>query len=108
MQLKMGDQEVLHLSIEVMREGTLYLREFAYMTTQEVFTRVSKMEENHDENGYSTTGWNRLNGPDGNPVCVSLDVLDKLAFIAKRKGWEVLWNVNYDPALQAYVKRTDF
>ena len=104
----MDDQEVLHISIDVMREGTLYRKEFGFMSNQFVFTRTSKLIEHHDEDGFDTTGWCRLNGPDGSPVCVSLDIIEKIAIAAKRKNWEVIWNPNYDPSMQEFIKRVEF
>jgi hypothetical protein len=104
----MDEQELLHLSIEVLRNGTLYCKEFSFMSTQEVYTRTSKMQEHHDEDSWETTGWNRLNGSDGNPVCFSLDILERIANHAKRTGWTVELNINHEPAFQEYVKMSNF
>jgi hypothetical protein len=104
----MDTQELLHLSIEIMREGTLFLKEFAFMGDGFVFTRTSMIPEHHDEDSWNTTGWNRLNGPDGNPICFSLDILERIANHAKRTGWTVELNINHEPAFQEYVRSAGF
>lgn len=100
--------EILHLSKEVMVEGTLFLREFAYMNTNEIYTRVSSLKENLDEDGWETTGWYRLNGPNGEPVNINIESLYELAFLAGRRGWEVVWNPEYEPVVKEFVKKVDF
>ena len=101
--------EILHLSKEVMQQGVLYLREFAYSSDNYVFTKVSRMLENEEECGWESRGWERINGPDGNPLCwKSEEALKILADTAKRKGWEVEKHPAYFSDMSEYIKSVKF
>jgi hypothetical protein len=101
--------EILHLSKEVMQEGVLYLREFAYSSDNLVFTRVSQLIEQHEEDGWHSKGWQRINGPDGNPLCwKSEGALKILADTAKRKGWKVEKHPAYFSDMSEYIKSIKF
>ena len=101
--------EILHLAKEVMQQGVLYLREFTYTSDSLVFTKVSRMLENEDECGWESRGWERINGPDGNPLCwKSEEALKMLADTAKKKGWEVEKHPAYFSDMSEYIKSVKF
>jgi hypothetical protein len=102
------ETEVLHISIEIMRNGTLYMKEFSYASSGLVFTRTSRMSEHRDEDSWETKGWFRLNGHDGNPVCINPNTIHEVARIARYKGWNVEYNPTYDPSLYEFTKQVDF
>lgn len=90
--------ELLHLSIDVMRGGILYRKEFCYGEDLMVYVRTSAMTPETEEDGWSTKGWFQLLGPDSNPVMISnTEFLMQLANAAARKGWLVEWNPAFKP-----------
>ena len=90
--------QLLHLSIDVMHGGILYRKEFSYGEDLMVYTRTSAMTPETEEDGWSTKGWYRLSGQDGNPVMISdPGFLVQLANAAARKGWQVEWNPAFKP-----------
>ena len=90
--------EMLHLSIDVMRGGVLYRKEFCYGEDLMVYVRTSAMTPETEEDGWKTKGWFRLSGQDGNPVMVcNAECLVQLANAAARKGWQVEWNPAFKP-----------
>ena len=103
-----NEKEVLYLSIEIMREGSLFKKEFSFMCNSEVYSRTSVMYEHQEEDGFRTKGWFRLNGPDGAPIVINLDSLPLLAEKAKAKNWEVVWNPEFDPNTNEFVKKVEF
>jgi hypothetical protein len=90
--------EMLHLSIDVMRGGILYRKEFCYGEDLMVYVRTSAMIPETEEDGWNTKGWFRLSGQDGNPVMIrEAECLVQLADTAARKGWLVEWNPAFKP-----------
>jgi len=102
--------EVLHLSIEVMREGVMYRKEFSYMSTHEVFTRTSRMTPDSEEDGWDVgVGWVQLRGPGGLPVMIrTLESLNVLAQVARQKGWEVTLHPLHNEALEEFTHECTF
>lgn len=106
----MGEVEngavILQLSKQVMTEGVLYFREFAFCTDHMVYTRTSSMDD--EECGWETRGWRAVQTPDkGLAEWHELSQITIMAEKMRRKGWTVEWNPEFNPALAEFRKRVD-
>ncbi len=82
--------EIVRLQKEVMADGDIFQREFAFMSDGTVLTRVTNQEN-------ESPGWMPVPKNWSSPK-----TLENLVVNQKAKGWTAIWHPAHDPALKEF------
>lgn len=78
-------QEIVRLGIEVMREGTVFYKEFMFFANHNVYSRVTRLDHDLQESRVvQELNWN------------DLGQVRELVARMTAKGWEATWNPAFD------------